>query len=131
MAYKYTNNKVIYPELSYIIVGCLFNAFNNLGPGRREKVYQNAVKQEFIIKKIKFQEQLYNPIKYKNVKIGKQYFDFIIEDKIILEIKVDRYFKKKYLEQILDYLKTANIKLGIIANFTRDGVKSYRVVNIK
>lgn len=53
----------------------------------------------------------------------------MIEDKIVLEIKVGNFFLKNNLDQILGYLKISNKKLGILANFTRDGVKFYRVLN--
>ena len=121
--------KVIYPELSYKIVGCLFEVYKNLGSNHKEKYYQQALKQEFADKKINFKEQVINKIFYKSKVIGTQYFDFIIEDKIILEIKVGRFFKKDHFEQILDYLKSTNLKLGIIANFKKDGVQFYRVLN--
>lgn len=124
-----TSKKVIFPELSYKIMGCLFDVYKTVGGGHRESYYQNAIKKAFIDQKINFQEQLYLPLKYKNTHVGKLFFDFLIEDKIILEIKVGQYFKKSNLEQVIDYLKTSNLKLGIIANFTREGVKSYRVLN--
>jgi len=127
---KNTNNKIIYPELSYKILGCLFNVYNSLGPNHREKFYQNALKQELIDKKLSFKEQVYCPLMHRNTIVGKNFFDFLIEDKIIIELKVDRYFRKNHLKQVLEYLKTSNLKLGIIANFTSDGVKSYRVLNI-
>ncbi|MDO8686609.1 MAG: GxxExxY protein [Candidatus Berkelbacteria bacterium] len=121
--------KVIYPELSYKIVGCLFEVYKNLGSNHKEKLYQQALKQEFADNKINFKEQVINKIIYKGRVIGTQYFDFIIEDKIILEIKAGRFFKKDHFEQILDYLKSTNLRLGIIANFKKDGVQFYRVLN--
>lgn len=123
--------EIIYPELSYKIVGCLFNVYKVMGPNHREKYYQKAIKEEFIKKKMKFCEQYPVSIMYNNKKIGQNYFDFLVEDKIILEIKSGPYFKINYLDQLVSYLKTANLKLGIIANFTRNGVKFHRVLNIK
>ncbi len=63
--------------------------------------------------------------------VGRYYFDFLIEDKIILEIKVRNYFSKKDIEQLNSYLKATRLKLGIIAHFTRAGVKLKRIVNLK
>jgi len=123
--------ELIYPELSYKIVGCLFEVYKNIGPNHRERYYQNALKEEFLKRKIKFQEQFPIKITYKDKKIGQNYFDFLIDDKIILEIKTGPYFKKDYLDQLLSYLKATYLKLGIIANFTRNGVKFHRVINIK
>ena len=125
------NKKIIYPKLSYKINGCLFEVYKELGPGHREKLYQQALKKEFENNRIGFKSQIPIEIRYKQNPIGKYYLDFLIENKIILEIKVGSYFLKRNLEQILDYLKSSNLKLGIIANFTRDGVKFYRVINLK
>lgn len=131
MKYKYTKKEIIYPELSYTLLGCLFDIYNTLGYGHREKYYQNAFKQTLISKKITFKEQVFCPLKFQGKTVGKNFFDFLIDNKIIIELKTDKYFRKKHLEQVYDYLRTSNLKLGIIANFTKDGVKSYRVVNIQ
>jgi GxxExxY protein len=125
-----SQNKVVYPELSYKIVGCLFEVYKELGSDRREKFYQAAVKEEFTSKEIKFKEQVCIPLEYKGVKIANDFLDFLVEDKIILELKVEPYFRKQHLKQTLDYLKATKLKLGIIANFTKKGVKFYRVLNI-
>ena len=125
------DKKLIYPELSYKIVGCLFEVFNNIGSNRREVIYQKALKEEFKDQKISFKEQYFIKSYYKSKQIGRNYFDFLIDNKIILEIKVGNYFSKRDFDQILEYLKISRLKLGIIVNFTRDGVKFHRVLNIK
>jgi len=122
---------LLYPDLSYKLLGCCFEVFKNSGSGHREKYYENALKKEFDNKKIAFKSQVYYPSKYKNETVTRNYLDFLIEDKIALELKVGEYFQKSNLDQVLEYLRFANLKLGIIATFTRKGVKSYRVVNIK
>lgn len=130
MKRKDNKSKLIYPELSYKILGCLFAVFNELGYGHKEKFYQNALKKELNDKKLEYKEQVYSPLIYKNSVVGKNFFDFLIENKIIVELKTTAYFHKKHFEQVQEYLKTSKLKLAIIANYTKDGVKSYRVVNI-
>ena len=61
--------------------------------------------------------------------MGIYYFDFLIDNKIILELKVRNYFSNKDISQLYSYLKAKDIKLGLIAHFTRSGVKFKRVVN--
>lgn len=56
--------------------------------------------------------------------------DFVIEGKIVLEIKVGEHFSKNNINQIYGYLKATDLKLGILANFTRTGVKYKRIINI-
>lgn len=121
----------IYADLTYKIIGALFEVFNTVGPNHKEIFYQKAVAREFQEVKIFFKEQLPAKITYKGKIIGIYYFDFLIEDKIILELKSRDYFSKKDIDQAFAYLKAKNLKLGIIAHFTKRGVKIKRVVNIK
>lgn len=121
---------LVYPELSYLIVGILFNIYKELGDGYQEKYYQKAVAIELKKHKLDFREQVSIPLKYKGEKIGNYFLDFVIEKKIVLELKKgDRFFKKN-IEQVYGYLKAGNLKLGILANFTKRGVKFKRIVNL-
>jgi GxxExxY protein len=125
----YSKNKVIYKELSYKIVGVLFDVFNELGFGYREKYYEEAVARGLKYKGIKFRRQVLFNIKYKNNTIGKARLDFLIEDKIVLEIKVGKYFTKQDFEQIKSYIKATNKKLAILVLFTFKGVRFIRILN--
>lgn len=121
---------LVYPELSYEIIGTLFDVFNELGFGYHERHYQRATSELLKEKGIKFEEQVYLPLNFKNKIIGKYFLDFIIEDKVILEIKKDAKFSKKHIDQVNNYLKFADKRLAILANFDRDGVKFRRLVNL-
>jgi len=127
---KSSDNKLIYSDLSYKILGMLFEAWNDIGFGHKESFYQKAVAINLENASLKFEEQLPVNIKYKGKKIGIYYFDYLIEDKIVLELKVRNYFSKKDIEQLYSYLKARDLKLGIIAHFTRADVKFKRIVNI-
>lgn len=122
---------LVYPELSYRIVGILYEVSNELGAGHKEQFYQNALKIAFEKSGIKFKEQVYSPLEYKGEKIGKYFLDFLIDDKIVLEIKKDNIFKQQNIGQVYNYLKVKKLKLGILANFTRNGVKFKRILNIR
>ena len=127
-----TNNKkkLIYPELSYKIVGILFDVYNELSGGYQEKYYQRAVSKRFKRENIKFQEQISVPLKFDKEKIGQYFLDFLIEKKIILEIKISPRFYLRDIRQVLGYLKAANLQLAILASFSRNGLIFKRVVNI-
>lgn len=125
------DEKVIYPELSYRIVGILYDVHNTLGGGHKEKYFQNAIAVELTKNNIPFKREVHCPLIYKETKIGKYFLDFSIEDKIILEIKSGERFDKDFINQVYAYLKTTGLKLGIIANFTREKVKFRRILNIK
>lgn len=64
-----------------------------------------------------------------DIKKSRNYLDFLVEDKIVLEIKKGNYYSKKNIEQVKQYLKVTNLKLAILANFTPSGVKFLRVLN--
>jgi GxxExxY protein len=126
-----SKSEFLYKDLTYRINGALFNVFNKVGVGHRESFYQKASAYGFGELGLIFKEQLPAKITYKGKKIGIYYFDFLIEDKIILELKVRNYFSKEDINQLYSYLRAKNLRLGIIAHFTRTGVKIKRVVNIK
>jgi len=124
-------SKIIYKELSYRIVGILFEVFNELGSGYQEKHYERALEKVFIQEKIKYKRQAPYVIKMRDEIIGRYYMDFVVENKIVLELKRGNYFSPKNIKQVNGYLKSLNLKLGIIANFTSSGVKIKRILNIK
>lgn len=123
------NSKIIYPKLSYQLIGLSFEVFNDLGFGLQEKYYQRSF--EILLKNnnIKFEKEKYINLKFKNETIGSYYFDYYIENKIILEFKVVNKLGYIQIKQILNYLKSINCKLGILIFFTKDGVKYRRILN--
>ena len=124
-------NDIVYPELSYLIVGCLYETYNELGGGYQEKHYQRALEKSFANRNINFISQAPYLIKFKEEVIGRYYMDFVIDDKIVLEIKKGDYFVKSNIKQVQNYLQATNKKLGILANFTNNGIKYIRILNIE
>ncbi len=122
---------LIYPELSYKIIGILFEIYNKLGPGYQEKYYQRAISSVFKRQEINFKEQVLIPLYYSGEKIGKYFLDFLIKEKIVLEIKRGDRFSRNDIEQIYGYLKAKNLKLGLLVNFTNHGIKFKRILNLK
>jgi GxxExxY protein len=94
-------NDLLYPELSFQIVGCAFEVHNELGFGFKESIYQKALALAFKEKKLSCIEQVHYQIKFKEQVIAKRYFDFVVEDKIVVEIKKD------VIDNILDWLIAA------------------------
>lgn len=125
------NDKIVFKEESYDIIGCCFDVFNNLGYGLREKNYQKALEEALSLKGMKFESQLFVPLKMNDKVIGKYYLDLLVENKIALELKVGDHFLRKDIEQLISYLKSKNLQLGILINFTSNGVASKRILNIK
>lgn len=121
--------EIIYKELSYEVIGAMYEAYNNLGFGYREKVFHRAFAKELDVKHLKYKQEVPLKIVYKGELIGKYYLDFLIENKIIIEIKVAKDFYTKDIKQVLSYLKASNLKLGILIIITKEGIKYRRVVN--
>ncbi|HUX35670.1 MAG TPA: GxxExxY protein [Candidatus Paceibacterota bacterium] len=127
---KLKRNDIIFPDVSYKIIGCAFDVYNNLGSGHIEKYYQRALSKAFQDKGVKHFEQVYYPLYYHGTLIGKNFLDFVVEDKIVVEIKKNERYSKSNIDQVLNYLKMTNMKLAILINFGNNEVKFKRIVNI-
>ena len=121
---------LIYKELSYKIIGMAYEVFNSLGSGLKEKDYCNAFEELFQQDKLRYSRELYYPLKIRDKVIGRSFFDFMIEDKIVLELKVGNKNYREACSQLFEYLKLSKLKLGIVIRFTPDGVRFKRIPNI-
>jgi len=128
---KVRKSDLLYPDLSYQIIGIVFDVFSTLGYGYREAQYQKAIEIAFEDSKIEYKKELPIKIFYQGKYLTTNYLDFLVKNKIVLEIKQGDRFNKKDIEQIYNYLKATNLKLGILVRFTKSGVKFKRIVNIK
>lgn len=121
--YTNKNNKLIFPKLSYIITGILYDVHNALGRYSREKQYCDLI--EIKLKELKI------PFKREHTKnnTGNR-VDFLIDDKIILEIKAKKFILKEDYYQLQRYLQSLNKKLGLIVNFRNRYLKPKRIIRI-
>ena len=121
--------EIVYPKESYKIIGAAFRTYNNLGYGLREDYYHKAFGRELEREQLKYESEKLLDIKYDNNNIGKYRLDFIIENKIVVELKTRHSLGYPYIKQVMSYLKAGNYKLAIIIYFTKDGVKYRRILN--
>jgi GxxExxY protein len=120
---------IIYKEESYSIVGCMFDVYNQLGSGFSEIVYKDAIEYEFKLRSIPFEREKQYSVKYKDIILPhKFYADFVVMDKIILEIKSIEVLNDKHLAQSINYLKVSNCKLALLVNFHKDFLDHQRIV---
>ena len=124
-------NDLVYPELSYQLVGIAFMVFNELGYGHLEKVYQKAYARELKNAGLKFIEQAPYAVMYKGEVLTKSFLDFLVEEKVVVELKKSDFFSKKNIDQVNNYLKVSETKLALLFNFASNGVKYKRLVNVK
>ncbi|MBL7129868.1 MAG: GxxExxY protein [Candidatus Omnitrophica bacterium] len=120
------SEKILYKNLSYRLVGCFYRVYNTLVPGHKEDIYHKALKIEFSEEGIKYITQKKLKIKYKDKEIGYYQPDFIIEDKIIVEIKSVLLLPKVFEKQLYYYLKGSNCRLGYLINFGSDKIDIIR-----
>lgn len=121
--------KIIFPTLSYKIMGVLFRVHRRLGNSYQEKYYQRALELEFGNEQIHYDREFLVRLSYGDDSIGKYFLDFVIEGKIALEVKTVPFLRQEYLNQVLAYLNAANLKLGIVANFRTNRLTFKRLVN--
>ena len=121
--------KLIYKEESYTIIGKCFEVHNNLGPGFLEIVYKDALEYEFQKAGIPYEREKEYTVNYKGLILPhKFYADFVVFDKIILEIKAVSGLSDEFVARAINYLKVSNNKQALIENFGELKLNSKRIV---
>lgn len=123
------DKKLIYADLTYRIRGAIFAVYNELGFGHKEQVYQKALIEEFKYNAIPFKREVGLKVLYKDVVIGNYRPDFIIDEKIIIELKAVEFVPKSFEIQLLQYLKATGFALGLLINFGSPKLYIKRLVN--
>lgn len=121
--------EIIYKEESFKIIGLCMEVHNNLGKGFLEIVYKDALEYEFRKNNIPFEREKEYTVKYKDIILPhKFYADFVVFDKIILEVKGMAGIAEEHIAQSINYLKVSGLKLGLIVNFGELSLQYKRVV---
>lgn len=122
-------DKIIYKEESYKIIGKCLEVHNNLGAGFLEIVYKDALEFEFQRANIPYEREKKYEVNYKGVILPhKFYADFVVYDKIILEVKGVSGISEEFVAQAINYLKVSGNQLAIIVNFGELKLNYKRVV---
>ncbi len=100
-----------------------------LGKGHSEVVYKDALEYEFSINQVPFSREKSYKIKYKDIILPRGYnADFIVYDKIILEVKAIENLTNGHIKQTLNYLAVSKLKLGLLVNFGEESLTHKRIV---
>lgn len=121
--------ELIYRELSYKIVGVLYKVHSKLGRKYQEKYYQRATALALNDQNLSYKKEIAVDLSYNGEKIGKYFLDFLIEDKVILELKAEPHFSRQDFRQVVAYLRAKQLKLGILANFRGEKLTYKRILN--
>jgi GxxExxY protein len=113
--------ELLYKDDVYSIVGAAMAVYNELGPGFLEPVYQEALGIEFLSRQISNHPQQELQISYKGHYLKKFYVaDFVVDHKIIIEIKAMDRLTTREDAQVINYLKATGMQLGLLINFGSD-----------
>ncbi len=121
--------KIIYKELSYEIIGSAMNVYNTLNYGYLEKVYEKALTISLKKKKITVETQIPIKIIFEGEVVGDYICDMLIDNLIIVEVKAVKNLSQIHVAQLINYLRGANKKLGLLINFGSDKLEYKRVLN--
>jgi GxxExxY protein len=125
----------LYKDLSYKINGCFFEVYNELGPAHKEQIYHEALKLTFTEHNIAYEDKKRLKIEFKGKEIGVYEPDFIIDNKIIVEIKSLLNMPRVFEKQLYYYLRGTNYKVGYLVNFGNEKLdiihRVYEIARIK
>lgn len=120
--------KILYKELSYKIVGLAMEVHSKLGYGFLEKVYENSLMLLLRRENIRARQQAPITVYFDGEVVGEYCADILIEDKIILELKSAEKIVDAHRAQTLNYLKATNLQLAIILNYGKESLEYERLV---
>lgn len=120
-----------YQDLTQLIIGCAMKVHTALGNGFQEVIYQRALAIELAEHGIKFQREVAIKVYYKDQQIGERRVDFLVEDKICVEIKALIQLEDVHLAQAKNYLEAFKLEVGLLINFGNISLQFERVENHK
>ncbi len=119
-----------YKDITEKIIGASFEVHKFLGNGFQEVIYQRALAWEFSKATLCFSREIEQNIYYKDLlePIGTRRADFVVEGKVLVELKAIIQFEDVHLAQILNYLKAYKLEVGLLINFGSKSLTFKRVV---
>ena len=119
-----------YSELTKTIIGCAMKVHSFLGNGFQEVIYQRALALELRSAGINFQREIEQQIFYRdyNEPIGTRRADFVVEEKVLVELKATTQLDDVHKAQVLNYLKAYRIEVGLLINFGEKSLNFKRLI---
>src|SRR4028119_117623 len=106
-----------YSELTGRIIGCAMEVHKALGNGFQEVIYQRSLAHELELQHIVFVRELEIPVFYKHKQVGTRRTDFLVSDKVSVELKALIQLEPVHLAQSINYLEAYNLEIGLLINF--------------
>ncbi len=116
-------------ELTYAVNGCAMKIHSRMGNGYQEVIYQRCLAIELKSAGIEFQREVDQDIYYNSIKVGTRRADFVIENKIIVELKAVINLEDVHLAQAKNYLVAYGFETGLLINFGNTSLQFKKVYN--
>jgi len=104
-------------QLTHKIIGCAMKVHSTLGNGFQEVIYQRCLEIEMNKQKLNFVREQEMPIFYEGIKVGTRRVDFLVENKVLVELKALIQLEDVHLAQALNYLEAFQLNIGLLINF--------------
>lgn len=116
-------------ELTHAIIGCAMKVHSFLGNGFPEVIYQRALAYELHQASIEYGREIEQPIFYRDLEkpIGTRRVDFIVQNKVLVELKAKKELNDAHLAQAINYLKAYRFEVGLLINFGEKSLNFKRV----
>lgn len=118
-------------KLTYEIIGCAMKVHNTLGPGFQEVIYQRSLAIELSKKGINFLREQEQKVYYEGIEVGTRRADFIIENKVVVELKALVALEDVHLAQAKNYVVAYDFPLGLLINFGSKSLQHKLLFNPK
>jgi GxxExxY protein len=116
-------------DLSRRVIGCAFAVLNTLGAGFLEKVYENALAIELSAAGLKVAQQHGMQVVYRGATVGEYFVDLLVNDELLVELKVAKALDDAHRMQCINYLKATGLQLCLLLNFGRPRLEIKRVAH--
>jgi len=120
-----------YSDVTEKIIGCAMRIHQRMRNGYQELIYHRCLVIEFKKACLSFSNEIELPIFYDDIEVGRRRVDFLIEKKIIVEIKALSEITDAHLAQALNYLEVMNLEIGLLINFGSKSLEIKRLINNK
>jgi GxxExxY protein len=118
-----------YSDLTGKIIGCSMEVHKFLGNGFQEVIYQRALAIGFELQRVRFHREFEMPLQYKDRPIGSRRVDFLVEDKISVELKAVLALEDAHYAQAINYLEAYDLEIGLLINFGARSLQFKRLIH--
>lgn len=121
---------ILHKELSYAVVGCIYDVRNVYGSGQKEIVYQNALSKVLERHRLSYRREVSITIRSPETgkPMGTYVLDFVVDEKVIIEVKAIKFTPRKIEQQLYSYLKSTPHEVGYLVNFGSPSLYLKRVI---